>query len=491
MKLRNLSSFCSQRPILVLLSCYSAAWASMLFIYRGKWWDDWALFAFNQEELTSYFNEIGRPWWGYLHSTLRSSPINLYPIITFLLFAIVNILFFKILTAYAYPVATRSEVLWTSIVFSTLPLVSSRSLAIFMPFILGLVLFFGAWFLLIRSKGKILNQICISVLFIASFTTSSLIVFFVLPVLFTYFRQIGYSTFDPRRIFKFFSQNWIWLISPVLFWLPSRIFFSPKGIAQDYNNAFNFNSPKVVFAFFIVLIATAIFGLLSIALLVKHNKFSFYYSGFFFIGLGAIPYISVNKIPIFVTGFDDRYLLLAPAGISIFLLGIYQTVKKRKNKTSTLGSFVLIVLLILSSNLQTLSLAIDNKKQLEIIEYFRINSLPTNVNMVGVNDNCQHLNVGNRDYTHYELSGMISDARSQNDVLGFELNPQRIIDFKNIINDQKKSYFVGSIRDFTRPKLLLELTINCSKGFAITNFLFGKPLISFSTQSDMNTSKLF
>lgn len=450
-----------------LIGLYCLAWSGLLFISGARWWDDWALFDMDPGERTGYFLEIGRPWWGGIHNFLIQSFPYSYPFLTFGLFLFVNLSFLSIIQQ--SNLFKKTEVFWISAIFATLPIVGTRSLAIFMPFVLGLALFFLAWRVLLKWNN-LNGKITASLLFTLSFTTSSLLVFFAIPVVFFFIRTSQSAELTPKKIQLFIAANWIWLISPLLFWAPSRIFFSPKGIAEDYNSALNFDSPKILITFVMLILVTALFAFMFFRS-VKNNLYStsdwlsIFWAGGAVLGLALIPYVAVNKIPIFLVGFDDRFLLLAPAGLSLLILSFLRFTANRSFKIAKVTFVSSISLFICLANLQIMSLALDNQKQLEIVNFLSTNSdLGSNSTFI-FEDDCRRFNIGNRDFTHYELSGMLSAAYGGDSRIGFENSKLRVNEFRNILLDPQKQYFMGAIRNYSPDNVGVFIQINCSPGF--------------------------
>ena len=155
----------------------------------------------------------GTPIIGYLHTFLLKLGPPIYKLLTFLIFFINGILLDQILKRNAF--ISENNRFFICLLFLVSPLNIARVTLICFPYTFCTFLFFLAWFLLPTKRFISL------ILFLFSFTTNSLLVFYCLPII-----EIFYThyKFNKNYILKFIKRN-LFLFLSIYFLFFENIFF--------------------------------------------------------------------------------------------------------------------------------------------------------------------------------------------------------------------------------------------------------------------------
>src|SRR5690606_15478799 len=115
-------------------------------------------------------------------------------------------------------------------IFMIFPLNSARVAGINVPYATCYLAFFLAWYLL-KERKKVA-----AVLFLFSFNTNSLLVFYVLLIyVFNFTNRQGNHVAVTKRI----RQNWIFIALPFFYFFVKQYFFKPYGFYENYNSNFD------------------------------------------------------------------------------------------------------------------------------------------------------------------------------------------------------------------------------------------------------------
>ena len=166
-----------------LVSLYAISQGGIFLILNALYWDDWTIYPSTPGELISYiamlgpvFNLIGR-----MHNLMLPFGLWLYRVLTFILMFGSGLFLWHILARNKWIQSETKTII--IVLFLTLPFNWARVALIDFPYTLCYFMFFSAWYLMDRFRPLALS------LFLFSFTTNSLLVFYLLPVADLYYRQ--------------------------------------------------------------------------------------------------------------------------------------------------------------------------------------------------------------------------------------------------------------------------------------------------------------
>ena len=337
----------------------------LIVLNPGIFWDDWTLYKMDTIGIMSQFIGNGAIYFGYLHKFLQNSPypVFIYHSLTFLFQFLTIFFLFKIIKKWPFPERNITGVYFFVLIYAILPVNDAAITMICFPYTVSLFLFILATFLLIGSKqkGGVFYRLCSLILFFMSFTTSSLVFFYILPFTLIIFQEeVKYMNSHPIRKWSSIIitcaskllRHIDFLILPIIFWYVKSIYFSPSNHYKDLNyNRIDLDSfllmpisfIKFVYIFFASLkpfllnfvIEFEFFFTFILVSFIVYKLLKFKYLDFKFgkkmviigvslICIGAFPYLLVEKFPSF-SSYNSRHMLLLGFGISVLIVsGISQ-----------------------------------------------------------------------------------------------------------------------------------------------------------------------
>ena len=411
--------------ILFLFYFLAHGWA--LFFPNSIYWDDWLLFKSTNNEIIDFFSIKGDlfNFKAYIHIALLDRGIWTYKIIRFTLifltiYPINEIL--KRLTIIKNDANTRFLFL---LFYLILPLSFDRVLIITLPNIICLFLFYWGWYFLFK------NKLISIILFILSFSTKSLLVFYFLPIAELYFYKesiIRENRLKKISILNFIKQKFYLISLPFIFFILTKIFLKTGGIYSNYNDNFgiynlltsifkqiisdsiSFSLPVLPLIILVILINTLFINKISTNNIIKsfelNKKIKFLNIAIFAIALGCFPYWIIGKSPI-LNNWSTRHQLLMPIGISYLLLFFISLLRNQYKK---LFISIIIASSILFNSITYFSLFIDHKKQDAIVNILSNELKNQKIDVALINDKTKFLNAWGREYTFYEWNSILMHA---------------------------------------------------------------------------------
>tara|TARA_B100000886_G_scaffold93274_1_gene61650 strand:+ start:5371 stop:6957 length:1587 start_codon:yes stop_codon:yes gene_type:complete len=418
---------------LYLFIFYSIAHIWIFFLSNSLFWDDWSIYGSSQEINNLRFLMSGNPFFGSIHELLLKVGLPIYRYTTYIIIFITSIFIDKILIR--TNLISNDMRFGLCLLYLTTPFYIARVTIICFPYTFCLFLFFAAWFFF--NKYRFLSII----LFLISFTTNSLLVFYCLPVFEDFF--IKFKSFSLK---KYIERNIFILLLPFAFYISKIFIFKPFGIYKGYLS--NFDIKNIFTASFFQLIdaiklkSNFIILIPILVLFISYIFYKFIFSNtdcsdrknariFFIFGIisfisGVFPYWILNYTPAF-NGWLSRHQLLMPLGIAIIISSMLLNFNF-EGRRILLSMFVSIFLIINISNY--FSLISDNIKQNQIVEILSNKINVKNSNLIVFEDNTN--NALDRKYRFYEWNGLINKAYPAKNIIG--INSFESIDQLNFIS---------------------------------------------------------
>lgn len=322
--------FVNRTGIGLALLAYCLCWGAYCLIPEIRW-DDWILFSRSPAQL---FSEPDPRMSVYAAFNLFPHPEWMYPIAAFVTMALSGWVLVTLLPSF---ISLTPFQLWYSLVlFWILPLNGARIAGINYPYLLSLLLFLLGLKVFV-SRHSLLARIGAACLFMASFMTPSLLVFFYAIALIYILRFSG-------RLRK---PDALFLLLPGLAWWIRGKWFQPQGPYADYYAVTPEGILKAPFRSVIVLgrnalelleiiphallfiLAAGVLVVMSWMILRKYFPESGTPSrpprlltgaaGVFLLLAAAFPYVAIGKEPGFTDWLSRHQLLMAPGVILVLL----------------------------------------------------------------------------------------------------------------------------------------------------------------------------
>lgn len=210
----------------LLLSLLYLAAHFMLFFLHGRWWDDWVLWGGIQRSYGMYMDAGG----GYasygLMYLVSLLPDGGYRWLAFFLYYASLLLLWRMLRRLASPQAAK----WIAALVAVMPVNDARALAIDFPYTVCFFCFFLACFLLQQEVEtsslfrRALLRLTMILLFLYSFLTNSLLVFYAVP--------FAYVVWKKEKNTVYYLDL---LLLPFVYWGVKQVFLQPAGAYAGYN----------------------------------------------------------------------------------------------------------------------------------------------------------------------------------------------------------------------------------------------------------------
>ncbi|MBP1763026.1 MAG: hypothetical protein H6Q65_84 [Firmicutes bacterium] len=412
----------------------------LIFFNKGLYWDDWLWYKLDPNLLLEAGKQIGAPWAGYIGNYIFSLPngITLVHGIVFFSFLLASLSLNGILKNIRE--MDDEARLFVVIIFTVFPCNLNRVVYSVFQYAFSYGLFFFAFLLFakyLNGRNSVLRIISL-ILFFISFTTNSLLVFYVLLLFYIlYIEQIAITNVKLLLTKCIFYLDVLFL--PLVYWGVKQTFLVPYGMYAGYNSFSIMNiigSPILAIGSFYgsVVLATDRAVLfwpaptLMICLIYFLYRFSQKYAGkeliydrrFLALGIGCFfvavfPYFAVGNFPT-LDFHSTRHQLLIPLSVAMILtygtrllINRFEIIKE-KEKIRKVMLAVLTVTFIAMNGRIYMDYEKDWYKQLAVIENVRNSPVLQEHTTFLFQDNTTDLNVFKRNYRFYEYVAFMKQA---------------------------------------------------------------------------------
>ncbi len=328
---------------------------TMVFI-NGGWWDDLKFGVCSYPDIRDHFMSAGRFIAYYMLGLIYWMPLWLQHF---------SVIIINILTAFfIYSVLKRvfkcfdigdRAALFAAGLYNLVPVNDSRIMECVFPYTLCILLFWIASYLMMiqneRNGGKKISLRILSfALFLLSFSTNSLLVFYCVPVGIL-FMIIANEELSGGRSFTASIKRWLkyadYCILPFAFFVGKKLVMPPTGIYDDYNtvtmdrciNAIRILPKAIIYDFAMILRnwlnifrewrwTTALIVLILILFFCRRDKYisdsvsvtksiAGAVAGLIVFTAGLFPYVVIRQNPVETIGFDGRDSVLLGLGFAI------------------------------------------------------------------------------------------------------------------------------------------------------------------------------
>ena len=206
------------------LILYSLSYLPMILISKAYFWDDWPAYHLAETAFKAAFKFHGNwPTAAFIQWDLLGNRPELFRVVTLLSYFAGGWLLFHILRTLRFLDITQVRTI--TILFLIIPINSARVSMTILHYSLSLLFFYLAWYLLVTKKSITWRLLSIP-LFLISFDTVALIVFFVVPCC-----HLGYLMYLDQKIKKVYAalvSATLLLLAP-LYYIVDREINSPQG----------------------------------------------------------------------------------------------------------------------------------------------------------------------------------------------------------------------------------------------------------------------
>jgi hypothetical protein len=424
------------RDRLIIGLAYALAWGALL-VNRGFYWDDWTLVGLSPAALVHGASELGMPWTGFLNAALFATPLPGLSghILVFGAYLLSTLVLHAVLCR--LPGLSRIDALVAALTFALLPVNFARIALIDLSYGLSLLAFLGATWLLIRfaEDGGRARRLAALALFACSFSTASLLVLYVVPLVAAVL-VLRASARVPLRSLVLRHPDFVAL--PVALFVLKSAFFRPSGLYEGYNALTVQGLTQVPRSLVSVpdqvlfeplYRAVAVAGLIGLAvgavaavwllrrsLVAESDGFvsapALALSGVVVLGLGVFAYLAVGRTPV-IWDWSSRHQLLVPLGAGLLAAGAARGVKAAGRAGRAVGVVGVGLLLGISAVADARTLIAyqaDWFKQRALIDAARAVPEVRAARHIRVVDAATGFDVLRRTYRFYEYNALLSEA---------------------------------------------------------------------------------
>jgi hypothetical protein len=256
-------------------------------------------------------------------------------------------------------------------------------------------------------------------LFAYSFTTNSLLFYFIWP--FVHFLYLGFKNNYSNK--KLILRQITLACLPITWFGLKRLLFVPFGSAAGYNDLiYKYVIIGFLVFFLIALAALRWYCLEHIAPFADGAKIFLILFGITVLASGMLPYFSVGYFPPYVS-WNTRHEFLQSSGISIIVLGFSMLISSIG--MHRIGQYIpklVIGIAMTASFLYSLSFLNDASKQKTIIDLIAMNSLVSESSTIIFDDTTTKSNIFDRPYDSTEWTGFLHKAFGDSTRFGLNAN---------------------------------------------------------------------
>lgn len=441
----------------------------------GIYWDDWLFALYDKTELVRDFTQAGFPPTAYYLNFIFSLPygVTITRFVVFFSFLIATLAFYGILKSFKN--FNRDSIVLLCILFAIIPVNFARIATICSPTAFFFGAFFLAWFVLTQylETKKLHFRILALLLFFVSFSTSSLLFYYLIPVFFIvyWFRE---DILSIRSLVRFYARYIDFLILPLVFFVLKNTLWKPFGLYEGYTQLSLGGLLSIPHLFIESVNSNAVYIISKTSLLIRAPFESYVFEFVFFcvffviifylirrreiitvdsvkndlllifVGVciflaGMFPYLAIGKTVGYFS-WTSRDQLLLPLGISIILFYMISLFSKKlslKNRTVQVIFSLLIAAFIMIHISSYMDYQRDSFKQESLLMQFNESEIIKKYSTFLFNDTTTKLNGGERSYRFYEYTSMMkyifkNDTRFGDGFASFTIAS------KNNINNYKK-----------------------------------------------------
>ena len=401
-------------PWMWALSVYVVSYGLILTFLSSYFWDDWVIYYRKSDHAIEQALRIRGDWptRAFFESTILGSRPELFKILTLVAYFAAAWLLFHILSTLNF--LKNNQVRLITVLFLILPINSARVAMVDFAYACSLLLFFWAWFLLVK-KSIWYKDFSAVVLFILSFgATASLLVFLLVPCAHILYLRLHDSSSGRSR--TWLSTLVIFLMSPV-FWFLDRRFNSPQG---PYLAMYSLQKSGVLRASILLLIACIVllwFIKVGSNDLTEKSRNLLISLGIVLVIIGAAPYIVAghlvdvsewmfNFVPR-ASDWSSRHQLLLGLGLAVVIVGILGELESRFKRNLVFAITGICVLL----NMTFMhAYFLDSLKQDQIIDSIKQNTDLSVSKVIMIDDQAERFNARGRFVRYYEWDSMFASA---------------------------------------------------------------------------------
>ena len=351
-------------PAIVL---YTISYGWFWNVRNSYWADDWTGFVAPSVENVDW-DSFGFAPWLSLNEVLFNIVGPSWMRLAIFLFFFASGLFVYAISG-SFSKLTQFERSSITLLFLLLPFNTARVSLMTFHYSQAYFYFFFGWYLLAISK-KTSMFLLACLLFFLSFQMHSLVLFFVLPLL--YF--LWQLRTDKKLEFK--SRLAVLTALPVLYVVGRSLFW-------DSTNSYHSFSFTTIIAMVEFGVAVAIVVCLTLLIVRRWTSGSqiFISSGFLICLLGITPYVLFNKmgtrldIPArFVmfafarSGWDSRHLILQPLGVGLVIVGVFRVFQTRSERIRNYFFGVLLSIFVIFNVGFGFEYVVEYSKQQAVVE---------------------------------------------------------------------------------------------------------------------------
>lgn len=392
-------------PWVLAVGMYLLSYGCWALYLGAVYWDDWVVFNVKPEALLYTFGQAGTifNWSGHLHVFLTAFGPQVYHLLTFILMFCSGYLFWLILGL--APVINRLERSLVALLILILPLNAARIAMIDFPYTLCYFIFLLAWYLLVRRSGYILKALSLA-LFLFSFNTSSMLVFYAVPIAHAAYLAAG---LDLRKYASWALKNILFMLAPFVWFYVKNNFFAPTGLYAGYNT-FKYDGFSLT-----AVLSGALLAVVFLAWLIQRKRgkageidrgLAFLFCGCFLVWLAAFPYLMVDAWPSFAD-WNSRHQLLMPLGAAVALVGLGTWASYGNALRFSILALAVSVLVNLNSAFEYY---VDWIKQREVIQLIARSAEIKSARTILFNDKTTRFNAHGREYRFHEYNGWLKFA---------------------------------------------------------------------------------
>ena len=403
-------------PWKLALLLYALSNFLILLFLKAYFSEDWQTYYVSNDETKKIFDYSGSwPIRGLIEVDLLNRQPELFKVLTILCFFGAGWCLFHILNTVKF--LTSEQVRIITILFLILPINSERVRVLNFFYSYSFFFFYLAWYLLVTKRSRLARFFSI-LLFLLSFDTIALVVFFAVPC--AHFLYMKLSVPEPNRRNAYLSSALFAMMAP-LHWIAERHFNTPQEGWRDYYTLRPLGILRGSLLLFVCLIAILWVLKLRKTHTFENNRYALVVIGMTITAIGAFPYIVGGYLVdisawllAFVPGYSadaSRHQLLLGLGLVITITGVIGSIDSAFKRH---GLAVLFGICVIWNMTYMHSYYLDALKQDQLVAAFQRSSELKNSRVIMINDSTDRFNSRGRPSIYYEWTPLLAKAFGDN-----------------------------------------------------------------------------
>lgn len=238
-------SVADKKKQVITIICINVVIHFFMLLVKGAWWDDCKWYVASNADIKAHMITAGRLDAYYLIAMVNWMPAWLFHLTILTCFTVSAVaIYYIILNVFG----RQREAFWIAVLYNAIPANDLRVLKCVFPYTVALMCFWVSTYLLTvlvyenKPRKKHVYRVISIALFLGSFTTNSLLFFYIVPICLLWIQiykkvKAENGSVSVKKLIVGFTKWFDFYIIPFAFYTIKKIWFHPDydGLYSEYN----------------------------------------------------------------------------------------------------------------------------------------------------------------------------------------------------------------------------------------------------------------